>query len=220
MLLSTLAGCGDGGGAAPEDTSTTAASPAQDDAVRARRLVVRITDLPAGWTSRPHQRTPEDEQVERELRACLGGGQIPTRTAEADSDDFANAGSQVTSRAVVAPTVEQARREHDRAATPEFSRCLTEVFRRRFQRSPPEGAALQDLRADRLSVPPVADGLVAHRLTITLSAPQGNAVFYADLFVMRSERTSVSVNFVNPGSPFPADVERSVMDRLANRAKA
>jgi hypothetical protein len=113
--------------------------------------------------------------------------------------------AQVTSRVTMAATPAEARDELSLATRPDFARCLAEVYRAELERSLEAGSAIEDIRADRVPVEPLADGLVAHRLTVTTSSPRGSATFYADVFLMLAGRAEVSVNFVSRGQPVPAE---------------
>ena len=221
-----LVGCGGGGPSDRPASEPSGDRPGQErgadeaaraDRARARQLLVRLTDLPTGWASRPHETSPDDERAERELRACLGAGTDPGRTADLSSNDFSMGQAQVTSRVTVATTDEDARREFAAPARPEFGRCLAEVTRRRVQQ--PGGQGPGEVAVVALPVEPLADGLLAHRLTITRSTVAGRQVQYVDLFLMLSGRAQVSVNFSRTQTPPPPELERSVRTKIADRAR-
>ena len=215
LLAASLIGCGSGNGPRTSDPG----DPARADLARARQLLVRLSDLPGGWTGNPHEKSPEDERSEGELRACLGVEREPRRTADLSSDDFSTAQAQVTSRATLAPTADDARREFAATSRPEFPRCLADVTRRRAGPAGASGAGGNDVTVVPLPVPPLADGLSAHRLTVARATAQGPSVQYVDLFVLLAGRAQVSVNFITVQSPPSPELERSVMARVADRAR-
>ena len=212
------AGCSGGERAVTRRPGSTT-STSQADPARARDLVVHLGDLPAGSVGRPHRVSPEDERVERELRTCLGAGPPPVRTADVSSDDYQVGQAQVTSRVTMTATVEEATREHAVASGPQFARCLTQVYRPSYERSAP-GARVQELKVDPIPMEALADGLAGHRLTATVTTSGGSFTHYADLFLLRAGRAEVSVNFVSTGAPVPTEAERSVLTKIARRARA
>lgn len=210
VAVALAGGCG-GGGAGPRPQQAPEAPP---DQVRARQLLVSSADLPSGWSRRPIQVTAEDQQVENELRACLGLTGPPARTADVRSDAFVMDQGEITSRVTVSPTTEEARRQLDTARTPQFARCLGDVSSRQFARA---GAPGTTVRVDPMPVAPLADGLAAHRMTITQPVAQGVTTRNTDVFVMLVGRAQVSVNVISP-APLPPETARQVLAKVAARA--
>lgn len=201
-------------GSSPSDEA------ARIDQARATQLVVRLEDLPAGWTAAPHRAGEDDDRVERELRSCLEAGPRPARTADAKSDDFRQAQAQVTSRVTSTKTLEEARQEFTMATSPQFRPCLLQVYRRSFGRDSGQQIGLEAVKVEPLPVQTLADGSVGNRLTITVPAATGARTYFADTFFVLSGRAQVSVNFLSLGSPVDAQLERLTLSRVAERAKA
>ena len=215
LLLAAACSGGDNGQAqpTPEDEA------ARRDQERAVQLLVRLSDLPPGWTASPHRATTEDDRVERELRDCLEVGPRPARTADASSDDFRLGQAQVTSRVTTTKTAEDATRQFDAATGARFRPCLVQVYKRSFGRAVGQELANEDVKAEPLPVERLADGAVGNRLTISVPSPGGREVYVADAYFVLSGRSQVSVNFLNVGAPVDGEVERAVLARVADRAR-
>ena len=207
-----------GGGSKPPLEASAADEAERADRQRANQLVVQLADLPPGWTAAKHEATVEDNQVERELRACLEAPNRPPRTADVDSDDFKSAQAQVTSRVTFTVTADDAKREFALTSSPKFPPCLAQVYKRRFGAGA-GGSAPQDVKVEPLRVDPLAEGLTGNRLIITMPTATGKDVYYADAFFMLSGRAQVSINFVNRASPVDPQLERAVTSRVAERAR-
>jgi hypothetical protein len=207
------------GGQSKSPLDASAADEAERvDRQRAIHLLVRLDDLPPGWAAERHQASVEDNQVEKELRACLEAPERPPRTADVDSDDFKNAQAQITSRVTFAVSADDARRDFALTSSPKFPACLAEVYKRQFGRGT-GASAPPDVKAEPLRVEPLAEGLSGNRLTITTPTATGRDVYYADAFFMLSGRAQVSINFLSRASPPDPQLERAVATRVADRAR-
>src|SRR5205823_7666880 len=89
---------------------------------------VQASDFPAGWTSTPASATTAQEKADEATRnACLG---LPApdqvHSADADSDDFANSGAQVSSSVTMAKTTDDAKKDLTALKSSKAEDCLKE----------------------------------------------------------------------------------------------
>src|SRR5436305_2369497 len=67
---------------------STKVSPAADRAA-AEKANLKATDFPSGWSSKPHEKLPDEDTLNPDIASCLGISLASGRaTAEVRSPDF------------------------------------------------------------------------------------------------------------------------------------
>ena len=177
---------------------------------------LRIEDLPPGWVASPPDTAVENEGDASRFAQCVGRPEPKTvRTATEVSPQF-----HVEERSRASSTVQTVRNldivrddfaalDGDRAVG-----CLRQRLRAQLDRQSTPGSAPRDVTVARLPGLAAGEGTVSFRATITY--PTSTA--YLDLVNVRMGKLEMSVAFFNQGEPFSADVERSVLTRMVDRA--
>lgn len=218
-LLLVLAACGGGGGEeADDDINPPAVN--RDDVALVAEVNLRLADFPTEWRSTPIPATTADAAVagNRALADCMGRPRPEDiRTALADSDDFsAQDTRRVSSSVQTVRTVELARDDFAALRTDQAVACHKAQIDAEFARQlPPEASPQTTL--ERLDVPQFAEETVAYRVTAVTLDRGGQVRTYIDLVFFRKDRLEASVNFLNVGSPFPAELQRTLLQRMVAR---
>lgn len=230
FVLTLAAGaCGSGGGAAeqagvgpavstpaPETTPTTSSAAM---VAKAQAAVLQTADFPPGF--QPQADAPgEGLDIERlwgELTGCLGVS-TTAKGAAATSPTFLR-GLATQARA----TVEYA---PDSTATAvaaglggqKFQSCAKEAFGADVKRSAPGGAVPGPVAVAPLAgPPPVGAKAFAYRINVTLDLEGLKVPLFQDFVVVLDHGAVIRMLFLNPGSEFPQDLERSLIEKVVAR---
>ena len=220
-LLVALAACGDGGGKGGTDSESATTGP-RDDATVAKEANLRLTDFPTEWRSSPVDpaTTAAATAGNRTLALCMGRpAPEDIRTAEADSDDFSAQDTRRVSSSVQLVRTEEIAKDDFAVLTGDKSlSCHKTGIDAEFARQLPASAAPQTT-IERLQLPTFGDETVAFRVSATTINNNNQQVrTYIDLVFVRRGRAELSGSFLNVGTPFPTDLERTLLQRMVGRA--
>jgi hypothetical protein len=218
-VLAVAAGCGGGGGGKAGGGSTTLATVVDDQAL-AQRANLRLSDFPTEWKSQPLAPGSEaaSEASDRAFASCMGRPPPEeVRTARADSEDFsAEETRRASSNVQVVRTVDIARDDFTAQRTDKALECRKAQIDAEFQRQVPD--AVPKTTIERLDLPQFGDQTVAFRVT-AVGVVQGQQVqTYIDLAFVQKGRAELSGGFINRSTPFPADLEKTLLQRMVGRA--
>jgi hypothetical protein len=213
--LTTLASCGGGNGG----SGNTKADPAADKTT-AEKIVLKQSDFPSGWTSKPHQTAADDTATKARFDACIGAPDPRTQqTADAHSPDFIQ--GQVNSTSSEALMVNNESVAADVLAAlqgPKTVDCVKTLVQEAAQKQLPGGAPAANVAAEQLKFPTLKDGTAAVRTSFTFETGGVNVLIYADIVYFKSGRALVSLSTVNAGTPMDSKVEESLAQKMAARA--
>ena len=183
------------------------------------KINLRPSDFPTGWTSSPHQPSPEETATLRQLTQCVGIPDLATHTsANERSADF-SAGQTTSASSNVTFVKTDADASNDLAAfqsgkTPD---CFKQaVLALATQQLP--GATPENLQAHQLQFPTLKDGTAAYQASFTVSVAGTNLPVYADFIYVRAGRGAITLVTTNAGSPFDPKLEESLARKMASRA--
>ncbi len=214
-LLLTAAACGGGGGGGGDEPGPVAGP--GGDAATARTIVLRESDMPAGWRGVVHTEDPAERERARKLSACLDQPDPETiRSAIVYGPDLSRDRSQVSAIATVLTTVEDARADLAGVRGPKYSGCVIAAFNDSVQRQAPD-AVLRDVAAEALSVEAFGDASVGLRITANLVYADRTDRIVADLVYMVKDRATVSLTFFSFDQPFPPTLQQSLVSRVGHR---
>jgi len=224
-----VAGCSSGGDTPSEPFAATQPAPASPeaakaegpDAGRAKAANLQPADFPPGFEPQP-----EDPvgglQIERlwgELTRCLGVDSSAQRTGVASSPTFLR-GLATQARSTVEYTSEASANAIAAAITgPKFQSCANEAFNADVKRAAPEGAVPGPVTVAAVAAPPsaVASKTSSFRITVTLKLDELTIPLHQDFHVSVDRGMVVRMLFLNPGSEFPPDLERSLVQKVTSR---
>ena len=210
-------GCGGGGGGT--DSSPAETAPRADQAV-ADAANLKITDFPTEWKSTPvpAETTAANAANERAFAQCMGRPPPDEeRTVVLYSPDFSAAETRrVASSVQLAKTEDIAKADFQAQRGDKAVACQKSQLDSEFRRQLPDAAP--QLSVDRLDFPVFGDESVAFRADVTSVAEGVQVRTLIDIVFVRKGRTEMSVSFVNRTSPFPQDLQRSLLQRMVGRA--
>jgi hypothetical protein len=181
------------------------------DQAKARAIVPRRSDFPAGWVGKANTTTSQDNP------RCSNYNPDQSdliETGDVDSPDFTRAdGSFVSSSVGVFKTATMAKTGYARVAKPQLASCFGELFTK--------GAApakVELLHVGPLPFRRLGDRSNAYRLTANVTL-QGTTIPVAiDIVTFNRGRVDAAMNFLGIRSPLPLSFEQSLAAKVAARA--
>lgn len=221
VVLLLAAGCGGDDDTSADATTTisdaTSPSPqAGGDQAALEALVLQEGDFPPGWISEPAEPDEADDTGE-ELEACLGIAVDDDSRPEAESRQFSQGPlTQASSSVSLAPDQAAVDTEFAAIRGPKFLDCAERAFDEAAIEDPEVGFAPS--QAELLEFPDVGDGVVASRLSTSVTAEGQEIAIYADLVFVRRGLAELSFSFINAGEPFPTDLATELVQKVLSRA--
>ncbi len=211
-------GGGGAGGGDEGDTTTTVNREAADEAAAASANL-KVEDFPAGWTSKPHEKLPGEDELAAEIQTCVGIDPASTRvTAEHRSPDFASGlATQASSVILFVKSPQQATGDADAYAGDKFPACAEPGFAKQIQQVAPEGGTVADVKVSKSTFPALGDRTVAHRVTANIKLDQMTVPINIDVVQIFKGRAEVTLTFVNPGAPFTEALAQELASKLVAR---
>ena len=236
-----LAGCGDGdddgaGGttAPPGGATTTVAEgptttaggggattvPSKDPAkaARAAAAVFQAADFPAGWAPQPPDEGLGLDTIWADLTRCLGVDTTADRAAAATSDTYLRGLATQARSTVEYTTPLTATAVSTALGGPQFQQCAKDAFAADVKRSAPEGAVPGPVESAPLDVPTPGPKISAYRVNVTINMQELQVPLFQDFLVVFDGEALIRMLFLNPGSAFPPDLQRTLVEKVVSRA--
>ncbi|MEO7520093.1 MAG: hypothetical protein ABIY58_15190 [Acidimicrobiales bacterium] len=229
MVLLTMAAwsitaCKGGGDAGSEKS----AQPGRPPLVQAKAdaAVLKDSDLPDSWKRAAAADQLDEEATWGALTTCLGIGNAGATQAVALGEvaraqsptHLTGQGTQVTSTVAYLATDQEMRRVTGAFAGPQLDDCSQQALSRAVAAGAPEGATPGPVEVAPLDLPPSGDVTSAHRATATVNVGGVKVPITMDYVVVFKGISISRLLFVNPGEPFPQDLQRSLVAKVAGRA--
>jgi len=214
-LAAPLAGCGDQGSSASTagggDMATTTTTPHPDDAL-VRAALVRLSDFPAGWRSRPDD--PNDFR-------CPATAAVEAHPyAKSDRFEPPNGNGAVQHEVSVLASSSAADAALDGLASRRTLDCFAQQGEQSVRRQVSAGTQVGHVTAFRLAnVAPVGDRTAGARLTYPVSANGTTTTVYEDFSFSRIGRGLSLFAFVTQGTPPDATLTTDLAQRGAQRLR-
>ena len=236
--MALLAGCGGGDSEVaatttsgqPSTTATTAGTTStsaqgttttapQDpaSAAKAKAAVLQAADIPAGYQEQGPEDSFDQETTFQDLTTCLGvatrglgSATAPTygkppATKIASTVEYFSAPAAQAIAAAFAPG-------------PKFDGCSKQTFTADLKRNAPPGSTFGDVAITPLDFPKLGQTTSASHITSVLSIPGGPTIPINQDIILVVKGDAVSrFTFLSPGQPFPADVERTLVEKVVAR---
>ena len=209
VVMALAAGCG-GGDEEPDPSA---------DREKAREASLKAVDFPSGWSSKPHEKLPGEDELAAEVARCIGISSPSARaTAEVRSPDFTSGFATSASSVITfVRSEEEAAADAAAYAGEKFPQCAEPGFAKQMQAVAPEGATVEEVKISTSSFPRHGERTVAYRVNGTIHIGEMKVPVNIDLVRIFKGRAEVTLVFSNPGAPFPADVARSVAAKVVER---
>jgi hypothetical protein len=196
--------------------------------------VLRLSDLPPGWTAQAHTDSPDVPGLDQQLATCLGvdvGLLNQKDPTNADSPDFSNAnGGQVGNSVGYESTVGRARGVIAILRSPRMAPCLNSAietflaYRLKHPTSPadsiPAGITLGQPTTTGIPFPTAGDTTIAYRLVIPLQGAGIRISVYADFVFAVKGRAGVLITAEDPGSAPDSVLESRLLAKVVGRLAA
>lgn len=207
--VALMLACSDGG--------SEGADPEQDQA-RAEGVVLMASDLPSGWSSRPHEQLPGETELRSDIARCLGITPLDERaTAEAMSDDFTQNMATVSAVVWFVSSEEEASDDAAAYAGGMFPECAGPGYGAQIEAVGPEGNTLSALEITEVDAPEVGDGAVAHRVSAVIQFGEITVPITIDLVHVFDGRAEIELTVVSPGAPFEREFVNDLAEAMADR---
>jgi hypothetical protein len=173
------------------------------DQVRARSMLLKQSDLPAGFRGTPTGTgEPHIDCSEAVSEADL------TLTGDVEGLQFVRGTTSVNSAAQIYESTADAAAAWRRGTSSAGTKCLTDLLRREFAR---QGIRVVSFR--KIPFPRVLQRTVAYRVTLALETAQGAVPLFADVVVLSHSRAFAQV-FVASALTAPSRAEELRLSRL------
>jgi len=196
-------------------TTTAPVDPAK--AALATAAILRAADLPADFKEQLPEDDLDQDVTFQALTTCLG---VSTR-------GLGSAASPTYVRGIatqVASTVEYIAMPSVQAMAMAFggseklASCSKEAFTADLKRNAPEGATVGAVEVVPLDFPQLGQLTSASRTTTTLQLPGGPSIpITQDLVIVFKGEAVSRLTFLNPGAPFPSDLQRTLVEKVVSR---
>jgi hypothetical protein len=173
------------------------------DQARARAMLLKPADLPAGFRASP----PGAGEPHVDCAPSVGEADL-TLTGDAEGLQFVRGPVSVNSASQVYESAADAAASWRRGTSAAGTKCLTDLLRREFAKA---GIRLVSFR--KIAFPRVSERTVAYRISLSLTTPQGDVPVYADVVVLGRGRALAQV-FVGAALAVPSRAEELRLVRL------
>ena len=184
----------------------------------AKAAVLQATDLPAGWREQDPDGGLFIEATWQDLTRCLGVESTGQPLGIATSPTYVR-GLATQARSTVEYVPEQRAQAIAAAlAGPEYKECATKAFAADAKRSAPEGGVPGPVEVTPLDVPALGKVTSASRINVTMNLEELKVPIFQDFLVVFDGELVTRLMFLNPGGPFPPELERSLAEKVVARA--
>jgi hypothetical protein len=233
-----VAGCGNGGDTATPTTAATAttappaatttappaapttggqggADPAATE--RAKAATLQLSDFPDGWELHDPTQGLDLEIVWGDVLRCLNAPHSqPAGTAT--SPTFLRGLATQAQATVEYMSQPAANAVATALSNPRFAQCATDAFTEDAKRNAPEGATPGPVTVAPLELSQLGQRMSATRATFDMNLGELPIPITQDLVVISVGDTVIRLMFLNPGSPFPEDLQRTLIQKVFDRA--
>jgi len=194
------------------------ADPAKEGVAKA--AIVQASDFPPGWRLQDPQEGLDLEILWQDITRCLGVERKEQPIGFATSPTYLR-GLATQARATVEYMPEASAQAIASAFTgPKFKDCATEAFTADVKRNAPEGGVPAGPPAlSPLDFPKLGQTTSAIRINAAINLSELQVPIFQDYIVVFDGGTVTRAVFLNPGSAFPPDLQRSLMEKAAARVK-
>jgi len=222
---STTAPAGSSGAPRTPVTAASSAPAAAPDAKKLATLVLRASDVPSEWKGSPSSNDssagPDSDQAK--LAACMGiPDSSPKQVAIADSDEFSNGESRISSTATSFSTQSVITSDKQGILGPKATACFQQGLQSTVTSDLPAGTSVSNFT---ISIAPGPNGgpsdvvAVVHASVVVHSSAVAVPV-YIDVALIAGKLVEADVDFFGFETRIDTSIERTAIDAVANRVAA
>lgn len=199
-----------------EPTERQSTDPAK--AEQAEAAVLRMEDFPEGWEEQDPEAGLDLEETWHDLTSCLGVDGTEQPLGIATSPTFLrDLATQARSTVEYLPEP-QAQEIATALAGPQLQQCATDAFAADAARSAPEGGVPGPVEVTPLEFPQLGEETFAFRANVTINLEGLEVPVFQDLVVVFDGEALSRIVFINPGSEFPPELQRTLVQTVVDRA--
>lgn len=222
VLLSAvlLAGCGDGDDEASGTRTDDSASEQAGEQARAEAAVLALADLPAGWRAQAEEDRPDHDTTWQALADCLEiEDPSQAAVAAATSPTFVSGvATQVTSSVAYLGSEEQVQAVAAAYTGEQSLACASEALASDVERNAPPGGTVSEVQVAAFEFPDMEDAVAAYRAMARIDLGEVTVPIVMDVVTIFDGRAMSRMVFLNPGEPFPEELQRSLTEKVVGRA--
>ncbi|MEO5680689.1 MAG: hypothetical protein ABIS47_13585 [Acidimicrobiales bacterium] len=195
-----------------ESTTTTAAAKDPAKAAKAKAAVLQPADFPSGFKEVPADEALDQEATFTDLTTCLG----------VTGDSLGKAASPTYRQGIATQTTSTVEYFTDPkpiamavAGSPKFAGCVKAALTADLKRNSPPGMTIDAVDVAPLDLPQLGQLTSASRATAPLP---GAGTINQDFIIVFKDDSVTRMTFLNPGQPFPAELEKSLVEKVVARA--
>jgi hypothetical protein len=199
------------------------------DRAAAQAAVLKLSDLPAGWMSRPSTATSGGDAVQAQMAACLGVDSSFFKNsdkARVQSDDFDDptVTMEVSNTVTVTPSSTTGNSVMDVFSRPEVPGCLGQAMDQAINQQAtasgstlPAGTTIGKAQVAPESFPNVADRTTAYRVTVPVTTSGQSINITIDYVIFVKGRTGATLTLQGNGEVVPTSLAASLAQTVAGR---
>jgi hypothetical protein len=189
---------------------------------KAAAAVFQPADFPL--TYKPQPADPQNglhlEAIWQNLTHCMGVQDSAPPPAVATSPTFLQGLATQAMATVEYTTPSAAAAIAVALGGPMFQTCATDTFAANAKSSAPQGATPGPATVTPLTAAPTVPAgqkMFAYRINVTQNLTDLQVKLFQDCLVVINGGTVIRMLFLNPGSPFPPDLEQSLVQKVVSR---
>ena len=224
LIAVTVTACSSSSKAKTTASTSPTTTAVSTDEQLAKQIVLQKSDVPADWSSTPSGNNSSSDTTDSRLTECLGlpPGPLIENATRADSDSFTSSTQQQASASVrVAKSKADVTSGMKKLSGPKVAGCvsqlLTQVLNSSSQAS---GQSLGTARVVKLPFDTIGDRTVAYRVSLPVSSAGKSLTVNIDFVVAQVGRVGLFFDGTSIGAPFPTGMSASLLQKMADRAKA
>jgi hypothetical protein len=233
MLVVTACGGGSGAVTAPNTAKQLAA-----DKALAKRAVLRLGDMPAGYKASPSSNSPDDDIPQPVLSKFATCAKVPKAKIASllnthpdpskpsvDSPDFDSNDASVGTSTSFQNNVELDRSSKDLSEFLEFLgaksalKCWRALFKSVFEATAAPGDSVRGLTVVGLPSPSMGDESAAFGVRVTVSGSTRAVKAYLDFYLVRRGRAAITLVASGIGQRVDSSLALSLLQTVDDRVK-
>jgi hypothetical protein len=231
--VSTAASSASSTSSAPSASSSTSDPRSQQqidaDRAAAQAAVLKLSDLPAGWTSHATTDSSGGDAVQAQLATCLGVDSSffkRSEKARVESDDFDDPDDtmEVSNTVAVTASTNNANFAMDVYSKAEVPSCLGSAMDQAINQQAtasgstlPAGTTIGKSQVAPESFPNVADRTTAYRVTVPVNSGSQSVNITIDYVIFVKGRTGSTLTLQGNGTVVPTSLATSLAQTVAGR---
>ncbi len=192
---------------------------------QARKDLLTLSDMPAGWTSTKNPNTGSNTLGDSQLARCIGvaSSLVSENPPSVNSRQFQNTPGTllVGDNVTVFPSAKNSAAEYGIANNPKLAGCMTTVasgpLKTKLFGKPPKGTTIGTPLVSGVAPAAFGSGVAGYAMSVPITAQGVTVNVTVTQLVTVKGRLGHQVTFTSVGAPFSIAVQRQIMAVAAKR---